>query len=303
MTSTDDTVVQTFMKSVVFVCKPTVEEPLGTGFLVSIYDHKNKCVWPFLVTNKHVIEDLDRYGGIVNGRQLIDPIEMRFNQLSSNKFVRQKIDVERHLFVHQDESVDLAIISFTSLIDSNQVDLDVSVLFGNLKSDCVSLVEGRDAITASLLQGYPGLEQNYPVCRFGKISLITSERWCDAGRGFGKESAWLIDLGTYEGASGSPVFLNPIQMEMIPNGLSRIMYGGTALIGVVKAVYNSPHDHFAQLRALTPIEPIKHLQDIFSAIRRGIELQGFEPSFTQSQHPFVKRKPEQGYRSCLLSLE
>jgi len=133
-----------------------------------------------------------------------------------------------------------------------------------------------------LLNGYSGIERNFPICRFGRISLVTDEFWCDTARGFGKEAAWLADLGTDVGASGSPVFLFPLQTEIDSDGNIEQKTGGCSLVGVVKATFDSPTDPLRKLRALTPIEPVSHLQQIFAMVLAKLKQEGRNPKFRKS---------------------
>jgi hypothetical protein len=289
MQSPDFDVFQIFLKSVVFLVPVSNEVPIGTGFLVSIFDGQVENLhWSFLVTNKHVVQEIDRDpNGNFNGSQFFDEIRIRFNQRDRKPFGYQNLAVKNVVVVHDDQRVDLAVIPVPQLPLCDLNSLDVGVIYGNQVEGAPSLSVGRDTVTASLLEGYSGIERNHPVCRFGKIALTSDEYWCDTKRGAGNEQAWLIDLGTYEGASGSPVFLSPVQFDLLPGGQTFCRSGGAALVGVVKATFESVADPLRKLRALTPVEPIPNLQAIFDKIIRQLEMEGHRPTSIKSSSLYL----------------
>ncbi len=286
-----ESVFSALKNSVVFILSENGSEssPIGTAFVVRVSDNNNPNRYsPFIVTNKHVLQNIDRDpNGTFNGSQFYGKVRVRLNAPSGDKYLVSELKVADNVFVHSNPAVDLAVVP-AALPQSNVVSTCASVVFGNLAANCPSFVEGRDTMSVSLLQNYSGIERNHAVCRFGKLALVTDESWCDSRRGCGPEQAWLIDLGTYEGASGSPVYLVPIQWDIDGNGNVIRHSGALALVGVVKAVFNSPSDPFLQLRALTPVEPVKNLQDIFEQIFTTMRADGWDPMIRRSGSSLIE---------------
>lgn len=276
-----ESVIEGLKDTVLFVlpAEGPEDRPSGTAFLVHVYDNNvagRYC--PYIVTNKHVLQNIDRDpDGTYNGSQYYEKVRLRFNMRGGQQYSIVDLPVAGRVIEHPNQAVDLAVIAVENMPVSDLLSVDASVVFGNLAEGCPSVTEGRDTMTVSLLQNYSGLKRNYPVCRFGKIALISNESWCETQRGCGLEQAWLVDLGTYEGASGSPVFLYPIQTDIDGSGMVFTHSGSLALVGVVKAVFNSLSDPHLQIRALTPIEPVQNLQDIFEMIFEKMRAAGWDP--------------------------
>ncbi|MDQ5936538.1 MAG: hypothetical protein QG574_3874 [Cyanobacteriota bacterium erpe_2018_sw_21hr_WHONDRS-SW48-000092_B_bin.40] len=259
-----------------------VDKPVGTAFLVHINDKNSQRFSPFVVTNKHVLQNVDvDPDGTFNGCQYLDKVRLRFNAADGQGYSIAEMLVKGKVIEHQNPLVDLAVVPMR-IVNGSSVSIEGSVVYGSRFGNCPSFIEGRDTVTVSLLQTYAGHKLNHPILRFGKIALISEENWCNTGRGFGPEQAWLVDLGTYEGASGSPVFLYPVQTDIHGNGQVTTQQGSIALVGVVKATLNSPSDPSMQLRALTPIEPVKNLQEIFDPILENMRQNGWDPVVTSS---------------------
>lgn len=265
ITEENQSAVLTVKKTVAFICPENTTDPIGTGFFMSVsrIDNPNQVVL-FLVTNKHVIIEADHdWKGEITGRQ---PRQTRLRLEDPNGgFFYLALDPNQAI-LHKNQTVDLAvfIVSVPNRIPVHTVDL--SAMHDASATGAMSVEEGRDVFTVGLLGGYAGKEKNYPVCRFGKLAMVSNESWCDAELGDGKEQAWLVDLGMYEGASGSPVWMCPFQIESSIYGQAKMRMGAARLIGVAKAFYDAPNDHTKMLRAVTLVEPIDNLIAMFKDI-------------------------------------
>lgn len=267
------------MKAVVFLAPKDSQEPIGTGFLVNMYDQKREnFLWTFLVTNKHVLQITDKDpDGTINAKMFYEQIRIRltFDERLGWQFMT--VPVKDSVYEHTDPRVDLAVIALPGPVPE-QYGIPMEIVYGERVQGNIILQEGRDTFTISLLERYPGIERNQPICKFGKIALITNDFWINTGRGEDKEQAWLVDLGTYDGASGSPVLLSPFQVNVKDDGSYEFMVG-CMLLGVVKALIDSKFDHTKSLRALTLIEPVTNLQAIFDPIIKNLQGSGYNPRF------------------------
>ncbi|PZM80378.1 MAG: hypothetical protein DKT66_14035 [Candidatus Melainabacteria bacterium] len=291
MESTPSSIYKIFQKSVAFVLDES-GKPCGTAFLISIKDAPpGKLHWEFLITNKHVVQNIDTEpDGTVNAATWMKRIRLRLNSMVEG-FEHYDIEVakvKRPFIVHEDPRVDLAVINIEEPLPvCDLVAMDIGVVFGNTRPGAPLSEEGTDVVNCALLDGYSGLKKNFPICKFGKIALVTDEFWCETKRGFGKEAAWIVDLGSEEGSSGSPVFATPFQIKVDQAGRVFQHTGGFCLVGVVKAVSDSMTDYQKKMRALTLVEPVKHLQDIFSKIMIDLANQGFNPQSVQSDSLYI----------------
>ena len=163
---------------------------IGSGFLVDF----NRKV--FLITNKHVIDNLNDFYLIFSGSEIID-----------NKYVR--LSNKNYFFhnttYHRNDDVDVAMIEISSELLQNQ---DISKIKISTQSMSVSEMKDKELRegTKIFILGHPmnisKLNNYYPVARSGIISQISNL--------FEKEysiKTILLDAFTYPGNSGGPVFI------------------------------------------------------------------------------------------------
>jgi hypothetical protein len=132
--------------------------------------------------------------------------------------------------------IDLAAVLFTGIVppDSNLAVFNYSMVLDRNKMKRWGIAEGTDVVTSGYQFNYPGIHRIYPVTRFGKISLISDEGWFWVGSL--NEQAYMIEIGTTYGASGSPVFLNPIQLRLTHAGDFDVSRSDINILGVVKGI-------------------------------------------------------------------
>jgi hypothetical protein len=66
------------------------------------------------------------------------------------------------------------------------------------------------------LLGYSGQKANFPVAKFGHISLITDEAWYFNPESKLLEQGYVLDLSNAPGLSGAPVFAHGMEFEASP---------------------------------------------------------------------------------------
>ena len=194
-------------KAVAFIY--TFEEKLNltkgaTGFFIGEPNNENpNQYFVSLVTAKHVIQtdDLKSY---------LPYISVRLNTLDG-KSETLKVPLimsgaDKNVFIHEDPTVDLAVITF--LPDKTKYDysfLETELLTAKGDFDKLNISEGSDVFYTGLFIPYMGETRIYPIVRFGKIALIPDERVIVNGE---KKEVYLIEAGAYGGSSGSPAFVN-----------------------------------------------------------------------------------------------
>jgi hypothetical protein len=187
----------------VFVAGPKGEAvPHGTGFFVGVKSPSDASrLFVYFVTAKHVLQSLD-------GKTWRPEVFVRLNtKAGASQVMKLALSPEgkaQNLFVHEDESVDLAVVP--ALPDNEIFDFKVvpeEMITTTSDFAELGLSEGSEVFFAGLFSPYLGTKKNYPVFRFGRMSLVTDERIK-----FGRHDAhlYLVEAGSYGGNSGSPVF-------------------------------------------------------------------------------------------------
>lgn len=176
----------------------------ATGFFIGEkISAENEQFFVSLVTAKHVIQtdDLKSY---------LPDISIRLNTLDGNsdtmKIPLKMSGTEQNVFLHEDPTVDLAVI--TILPDKTKYDfsfLEAELLTTKADFEKLDISEGADIFYTSLFIPYMGENRIYPIVRFGKVALIPDERVLVNGE---KKEVYLVEAGAYGGSSGAPSFVN-----------------------------------------------------------------------------------------------
>jgi len=176
--------------------------PYGTAFFVGVKDPKNPDrSFVYLVTAKHVLRTPDR-------KTWLPKIFLRLNtKTSSSEIIEISLFLSgagRTVFMHSDPSVDIAVIP--ALPDQDRFDFKVlpeEMITTEKDFKGLGITEGSEVFFTGLFSPYVGTRKNYPVVRFGRVSLITDEKikFVDD-----EAQLYLIESGSYGGNSGSPVF-------------------------------------------------------------------------------------------------
>lgn len=197
----DSTKLSSAKSSVVQIFDDQSMRMCGFGFLMSPSRKKERL---FLITCGHVLRLIE------SGKA-----KLRFDSFPGHTkpYLTVKLDdsrngAKRNTFLPKDPSIDLAAIEIdvppswarcSSFTPSDIV--DSSSLTGS------KVVEGKEVFVLSPLPGYPGKDERIIVTRFGRIVLLTNEKWYDCRNKELPEKALLIDAHMTNGSSGSPVFL------------------------------------------------------------------------------------------------
>lgn len=196
--------------------------PQGTGFFVSLVDEVSKKGNIYFATAKHVIQ--------TDSTQL-DTIYVRVNDRNgTSKYVRIELireGLQKNVFFHQDEAVDLAVITEipnTQEFEYKWLSSDLILLKDN--SDGLRVHEGAEVYFTGMFTSYTGESQIYPIMRFGRVALVTEEKvsWNKKLR-----DLYLVEATTYWGNSGSPVFfiLDVFEEDGItPTWMKRVKFAG-----------------------------------------------------------------------------
>jgi hypothetical protein len=273
-------------KSVVFAChKPNLAgmpRPGGTAFFVGVHGGPDgSIVSTYFVTAKHVIDAIRTAG--VDGK-----VHLRINvKNESPKFVESLVDAWR--FHHNDSGhVDVAVLPFEMppQWDGLVYPLRSSILEHDIIKE-QSIGPGDEVFVTGLFTSHYGKGQNIPIVRIGHIAAMPEEavetKWC------GPMEAYLVEIHSIGGLSGSPVFvhLGPVIHDSNRQPSLAAHRGGPFyLLGLVHGHWNVPvpdadaaavDDHVrdrinAGIAIVTPvskvIETLNHPELMATRVRR-----------------------------------
>jgi hypothetical protein len=215
--------------------------PYGTGFFVGVKNDTGKGLYGYLVTAKHVLKDqkgtdfakvylrLDTW----NGDAEFVPLDLIQNS-------------QRVVYMHSDPTVDIAVVPFLP----NPTVFDFKILPDEILSTeetfrKYNIAEGSDVFFVGLFATFYGEHQNVPIFRFGRMAMFPDEPvpWINyQGQSPQQAQLYLIEIQSYGGNSGSPVFFSlGVTEQRVPPG--NILLGGSAspllkLAGIMRGRFN-----------------------------------------------------------------
>lgn len=227
-------------KSVIFlgvIDKTGVFVPYGTGFIVLWSQEALDVAFTYLVTAKHVLDEMH-----ASGR----PIAARFNTKQGVAAIGRINEVQDWCYHPTDKKCDIAVSHFNAaneLVDYRAILLndapDGAPVFkkGAALTDAYIAENdvgcGDEVFTAGLLVRHFGASKNIPVVRTGNIAAMPEEP-VDLGNKLGYQAVYLIESRSIGGLSGSPVFLHTTPYRVTQEGSIKAMHGHQTeyLVGV-----------------------------------------------------------------------
>jgi len=199
---------------------------IGTSFILN-YTSQGK-LYPFLVTNKHVIS------GAKIGR-------LTFIQMSDGKpllgisYTLDISDFEQIWYGHPDSEIDIAVTPFASIVGHITKD-GVDIFYRGVGNDIIpseETLKQLDALEEVVFIGYPSgiwdTKNLLPVMRKGITATPIAVD-------FQGKSQFLIDASVFPGSSGSPVFLYNIGMYAQKSG-GTVVGSRLLFLGIVAEVF------------------------------------------------------------------
>ncbi len=187
----------------------TLDAPLGTAFFVLYPDSRGGPDFGFmyLVTAKHVLRDSDG--------TFLKEIKLRIdlkkpengNQLEFIEHIPVSDDGRTlHWFTDNDNAVDVAALPILPSFDRyNYKAIPLKMFVDDELLKTQQVAEGDSLYFIGLMAQYYGEKRNYPVVRRGTLALMTDEK-IDTPTGM--QRAFIAELASWPGNSGSPVFLS-----------------------------------------------------------------------------------------------
>ena len=169
----------------------------GSGFFIGKDTGTDQATDVFLVTARHVIERIRRFG--------IQDIFIRGNTTSGNTAWARSESSDWH-FHPTEQNVDIALLraSVPAGWDHLVIPLSMCATAAAMSSNEVGL--GDEVFITGLFRHHHGHQRNIPIVRVGNLAALTEEQVVTTV--FGPIDAYLIEARSIGGLSGSPVFLN-----------------------------------------------------------------------------------------------
>jgi len=133
---------------------------------------------------------------------------------------------------------------------------------------------GTNVFAVGYLYGYSGQKQNYPVTKFGKISVLSSERWYVNPEWKRPEEAYLVELQNTPGMSGAPLMTYGPEFQFDPFRFRELP---PYVIGVVKGLMLVPVNGQAISQGIAAVEPAKQVKQLMNVISEFLKAAGGKP--------------------------
>jgi hypothetical protein len=220
------------------VGKNSTTTSAGTGFFFQLFEGP-KTVVLAIVTNRHVVDNMDTCSFTVHKSRLSRPTNDNFITIDITRF-------HDKLFYHPTE--DLAIINVVDEVNNLRTKGSPPYIVSLHAKDIPSqeTIETFIPIEDVLTIGYPGVffdaSHSIPLFHAGHTatplylpfkSQIIGE---DKQTIYNNSKTFLVDFTTWSGASGSPVFLYNTNGYIERSGLAHFLTTRLALIGVVQGL-------------------------------------------------------------------
>jgi hypothetical protein len=179
-----------------------VHKLAGTGFFIGekyAEDGPEHLRWLDLVTAKHIIENVKKKAPMAT-------LGMRVNVTGADA-VDIDIPDAAWLYHPTDESVDAAIAHINNLQGLEVRALPTEMVMNDeiIKKHGIGI--GDEVVITGLFYKHHGLKKNLPILRTGNIAMMPLE---PAKTCYGPAEAYLIELRSIAGLSGSPIFVHTI---------------------------------------------------------------------------------------------
>lgn len=211
----------------------------GSGFFYNVLEEKGfseneqwrKVEGTWLVTNRHVA--LPK----INDKEIMpDTFCFNLRQIVDGKvqwlpIVLTKNEYRRRLKVHNNNSVDIAVIDVEDLIVKKMGEEIPIMNFAGLTSDHLpknsklDINVGDEILVAGYPRGFYDIENKFPIVKSG----IVSSKW---GNDFNGEPVFLIDSKLFPGSSGSVVLTKPQYIAVIDKKLMYNYDGSYIFLGI-----------------------------------------------------------------------
>jgi hypothetical protein len=186
----------------------------------------------YVVTARHVLNEMKKLG--------VQDVAIRVNikeggsQFYMTRMVDWYVDPD-------DDSHDIAVIEGILPHHYDHLVFPDKIMLGSQEMAGMNLGLGTQVAIVGLFKHLKGSKRNIPIVRVGTLASLIEERVPTED---GEIDAYLVEVHSIGGLSGSPVFLEPPLWEVTESGQPRLRTGGfrTYLIGLVYGHFDEPRD-------------------------------------------------------------
>jgi len=258
----DEKIISQLKRGIAFVCveKSSVYEEIGTGFFCQVpLEDLPTQAHTFFVTAKHILKNEDGF---------YEKIFLRLNS-KEGEISYFELPIKDKIIFHEDQTVDLAVIPCFP----NRETYDYTLLPGDKLGDKdllekFKVIEGDDVFFAGLFLAHRGHHKNTPIFRYGKIALITDDKisWTSHEYDIPQLSQlYLIDCHTFDGNSGSPVFILPkpkLKENEWTQGPIQPIFGGVIRGSFTEKNETGEGQNYYENQGITAVTPGHKLKEI-----------------------------------------
>jgi hypothetical protein len=191
---------------------------LGTCFFIVRDDKPNG--YSYVVTAKHIIEEIKN--------KELDEVYIRFNLTTGGaNWVQTNL---KYWFFHNDKNCDVAILpfGFPDNYDHLFYPLSRALTKNVIKEHEIGI--GEEVFIVGLFSHHHGTQKNIPIARVGNISAMPDEKIQTRQH---LMDAYLIEVRSIGGLSGSPVFVNLGSVRIINGELKQSKTGFQTILPVL----------------------------------------------------------------------
>lgn len=247
--------------------------PVGSGFVVGIgqkgHSPDQWRGWKFLITAAHVIG---------NRTDII----VRLNRTDTSSFKCAPLHLLRagegqNVFFDDINDSDVVAVSLPDIGNTDPTVFDYSMLLDAPHMSEWEIKTGTNIFSVGYLYGYSGQTQNYPVTKFGKISVLTTEKWYLNPELHRPEQAYIVEMQNAPGLSGAPVMTYGVDIKFNPLRYRELE---PYVVGVVKGlllvpVSDGPTPQLIS-QGLAAVEPADHIRELLRSIADRLKRGGAE---------------------------
>lgn len=270
----------------------------GTAFFVSVRSETSKDHgYAYLVTAKHNIAKAKEKGW---------ELYLRLNTVAGKS---EDIRVDEQWTYSADPSVDIAVLPFSPGMPYWYRPLAPAMQADEARLKRLGVGIGDEIVISGLFTRRTGQEKNLPIVRFGNISAMPGEALPDSKTGLSYQ-AYLVEVRSFGGLSGSPVFVYFGSDRTVPGGAEEEPPSGLRmllLLGVLRGhwEHQEPIPFASAFRdeldkinwgiaVVTPATELKPIlfSEAFVKQRREIDrehAENDEPVEDFASRPFTKR--------------
>lgn len=181
------------------------EVALGTGFLVLVQNQDWKRGFDYLVTAKHVLVAAQE-------KYKAEAVTVRVNRVQGD-YIDVECPIDQWEYHDEDTSVDAAVIPWSHIpgIDVKLIVYHYAVDQDIIRDEGIGI--GDELFLTGVFVAHRGKARTLPIVRVGNIARMPEEKI--PTKHFGDIEAYLVEVRSIGGLSGSPVFVHLGQARMV----------------------------------------------------------------------------------------